>query len=306
MNYIILFSIILNFITIYAKMVRGEDMIINTDSRIKVLSYGRVTQKSVWHSGRSIEENLLVYVNSGELKMEVDGKAYLLGKGDLLSIPENTYYRPLEAHHLEYFFIHFSADTTKAETENLSLCSHSLLPDGDYGFSIFGGNPNLTLNTLTSCAENESVRDIFLKLSSLNIKSNRDRQLLDALVRELIIAVSDDSPSGSSLSRSTVKIMDYIDERYFEDISLSALSEHFGISKSYIARLFKNELHTTSSDHLNRVRVANACRLLCFSDMSIGEISEAVGFKNQYYFTRVFKKELGMTPSEYKKRNLMT
>ena len=94
MNYIILFSIILNFIEICDRMVRGEDMIINTDSRIKALSYGRVTQKSVWHSGRSIDVNLLVYVNSGKLKMEVDGKAYSLSKGDLLFIPENIFYRP--------------------------------------------------------------------------------------------------------------------------------------------------------------------------------------------------------------------
>ena len=304
MNYIILFSIILNFIPICDRMVRGEDMIINTDSRIKALSYGRVTQKSVWHSGRSIEVNLLVYVNSGKLKLEVDGKAYSLSKGDLLFIPENIFYRPLMASKLEYFFIHFSADTAKAETEELKFLSHPLLPDGDYGFSFFGGNPNLTLNTLTPCAGNEAVRDIFLKISSLNIKSNRDRQLLNALVRELIITVSDESPSGNPLSPITVKIVDYIDERYFEDISLSALSDHFGISKSYIARLFKTELHTSSSNYLSRVRIANACRLLSFSDMSIGEISEATGFREQYYFSRVFKKELGMTPSEYKKRNL--
>lgn len=280
-------------------------MIINTDSTIKALGYGRVTQKAPWHTGKSLTANLLLYVNSGKFKMQIDGKTYSLCKGDLLCIPDGSLYRPLEVSDLEYFFIHFSADTSAAETEDLNLHSHPLLPDGDYGFTIWGGDPNLTLDLLTRCKENESVRDIFLKIASLNIKSNRDRQLLDALVRELIIAVSDDSPSGSSLSRLTVKIMDYIDEKYFEDISLSALSEHFGISKSYIARLFKTELHTTSSDHLNRVRVANACRLLRFSDMNIGEISEAVGFKNQYYFTRVFKKELGMTPSEYKKRNLM-
>ena len=287
------------------KITRGDDMTINTDGRIKALSYGRVTQKAPWHSGRKLDANLLVYVNSGRLKMEVDGTAYRLIKGDLLLIPENVFYRPLEAHDLEYFFIHFSADVLPAETEALNLRSHPLLHDGDYGFSFYGGNPNLTLNTLTSCAKNESVRDIFLKLSSLNIKGNRDRQMLDALVRELVISVSDESPIGASLSRLTVKIMDYIDEKYFEDISLSSLSEGFKISKSYIARLFKVELHTSSSDYLNRVRIANACRLLSFSDMSIGEISEAVGFREQYYFAKNYKKLSGVSPSEYRKRNLL-
>lgn len=305
MDYIVFFSIILNRIGICGKIARGDDMIINTDSAIKTLSYGRVTQKAPWHSGRRIDANLILYVNSGELKMEVEGKAYSLCKGDLLCVPKDAFYRPLEVSGLEYFFIHFSAGALPAETEDLSLHSHSLLPDGDYGFTIWGGDPNLTLSPLTPCAENESVRDIFLKIASLNIKNNRDRQLLDALARELIVTVSSESPIEVSLNRTTVKMIDYIDEKYFEDISLSALSERFKTSKSYIARLFKRDLHTTSSEYLNRVRTANACRLLSFSDMSIGEISEAVGFKDQYYFSRVFKNLKGITPSEFRKRNII-
>lgn len=280
-------------------------MIINTFSTIKALGYGRVTQKAPWHTGKIPTANLLLYVNSGKFKMQIDGKTYSLCKGDLLCIPEGTLYRPLEVSDLEYFFIHFSADTSAAETEDLNLRSHPFLPDGDYGFTIWGGDPNLTLNLLTRCTGNESVRDIFLKIASLNIKSNRDRQLLDALVRELIVTVSSESPIDAPLSRTTVKIIDYIDEKYFEDISLLALSERFKMSKSYIARLFKNELHTTSSEYLNRVRIVNACRLLSFSDMSIGEISEAVGFHEQYYFARIFRKLTGVSPTEYRKRNLI-
>jgi AraC-like DNA-binding protein len=64
------------------------------------------------------------------------------------------------------------------------------------------------------------------------------------------------------------------------------------------------ELSTTSADYVNRTRIANACRLLLCSDKNIREISEVVGFKSQYYFTRNFKKEIGLTPTEYKKRNL--
>ena len=65
-------------------------MTINTDSTIKALSYGRVTQKAPWHSGRMADANLLVYISSGRLKMEVDGTACRLIKGDLLYIPEGV------------------------------------------------------------------------------------------------------------------------------------------------------------------------------------------------------------------------
>ncbi len=282
---------------------RGDDMTVNTDGIIKAISYGRVRQKAPWHSGRTLNANLFVYVDAGRLKMQVGKEAFSLKKGDILCVPENTFYRPLEASSLEYYFIHFSADTRPAETEGLGFRSNPMLKGGDYELSVWGGDPNVRLSPLTHCAENEAVREIFVKLSSLRLRTNTDKLLLDSLVRQLIITLSADSYSGKALSRNTVRITDYIDENYFEDISLTVLSESFGLSKSYIARLFKTELHTTSAEYLSRTRIAAACRLLGFSDMQIGEISEAVGFRDQYYFSRVFRKVCGTTPGEFRKRH---
>lgn len=239
------------------------------------------------------------------MKMQVGCNEYLLRKGDVICIPANTFYKPLEAEKLEYYFIHFTVDSATVNDENLHFHSNPLLPSGDFEYSFWGGSSAFVIDTLTHCAENEYVKDVFLRISSLNIRSNREKLLLDCLLRELLIYISNSFGVGVGVSGILARITDYIDQMYCGNITLAALSKKFGISKSYIARLFKNELHTTSVEYLNRVRISNACRLLLCTEKSIAQISEEVGFKEQYYFTRVFKRLYGTTPTEYKKRNTL-
>lgn len=280
-------------------------MKLNTDAPIKVVSYGRVSNKnSPWHIGRSINYNLFVYIESGSLKMQIGDEIFSVSKGGLLLIPGKTFYRPLAANGLSYYFIHFTADTEESVSDELHFQSNPLLPEGDYEFSYHGGTKTVTIPSVSDCSSNETVKRIFRRIAELNVRSGGEKLMLDCLGRELIIAVCEENHPEGKLSSNMVRITSFIDQMFFEDITLTSLSEKFGFSKSYIARLFKNELGTTSADYINRTRIANSCRLLLCSDKNICEISEAVGFKNQYYFTRIFKKEIGITPSEYKKRNL--
>ena len=280
-------------------------MKLNTDAPIKVVSYGRVSDKnSPWHLGRYIDCNIFVYIDSGNLKMQIDDEIFSVSKGGLLLIPAKTFYRPLSADGLSYYFMHFTAETSESTADELHFTANPLLPEGDYEYSYHGGTNTVSLSTFSDCSSNETVKSIFRRIAKLNVRSGGEKLMLDCLGRELIIAVCEENHPEGKLSRNMVRIISYIDRLYFEDITLSSLSEKFGFSKSYIARLFKTELKTTSADYINRTRIANSCRLLLCSDKNICEISEAVGFKNQYYFTRIFKKEIGITPSEYKKRNL--
>ncbi len=280
-------------------------MKVNTDGALKALRYGRVSNKnSAWHSGRRLEVNLFVYVDGGSVKMQIGDETYSADKGNLLLIPANTFYRPISANNFSYYFIHFTAETAESGTDELHFEANPLLPDGDYDYAYRGGTQTVTLPTYADCSSNDTVKRIFRRIAELNVRSAGEKLMLDCLTRELIVAVCEENHPEGKLSRNMVRIISYIDKQYFEDVTLASLSARFGFSKSYIARLFREELVTTSADYINHTRVANSCRLLLCSDKNIREISEEVGFKNQYYFTRVFKKELGMTPSEYKKRNL--
>lgn len=96
------------------------------------------------------------------------------------------------------------------------------------------------------------------------------------------------------------KVLNYIENYYMGDISLITASEHVYINPVYLSRLFKRETGENFVDILTRVRLRKACEMLCDSRFKTYEVSEMVGIKDAGYFSQVFKKYFGMTPTEYR------
>jgi YesN/AraC family two-component response regulator len=249
---------------------------------------------------------MFVYLEKGFLKMQVGKTVHIMEKGDLLLIPKGTPYRPIEVKDVSYYFLHFLAAPAQESKDQLHMRFNHRLPEGEFEFSYWGGHSNVKINALNHTADNDSIRNIINKIAAISIKTNEQKLLLDCYVRELILSVSEKNMDDKKISYNTVKITKYIDGNYSDDITLSSLSEKFKLSESYIARLFKNELGTTSAKYINRTRITNACKMLLYSSKTVGEISEAVGFKDQYYFTRIFRSFLNMTPTQYRKSRIVT
>ena len=105
------------------------------------------------------------------------------------------------------------------------------------------------------------------------------------------------SRSGELLSRITSYILDnYTDP----DLSLADLSRISGISEVHIRRIFKAEANTTPIKYINFIRITQAENMLKSSNFSIAEIAESVGFNDPFYFSRIFKKAFGISPSEFR------
>ncbi len=94
----------------------------------------------------------------------------------------------------------------------------------------------------------------------------------------------------------------YIDESYFEEITLEALSKKFYLNRTYFSELFKNETGWTFKKYLNHVRVEKAKQLLVEHELRPSVVAELVGMKDPVYFTVLFKKLTGYPPGEYQKR----
>ena len=121
----------------------------------------------------------------------------------------------------------------------------------------------------------------------------------DYAIRDMTERVRDklSSTRGSSYTEAC---RNYITSHYREKIYLNDIAEALGVSPSYLSRLFHRETGTRIQDYITMVRVQKASNMLKYSDESISRIAEIVGFPSQSYMGKVFKKQLDMTPREYR------
>lgn len=101
--------------------------------------------------------------------------------------------------------------------------------------------------------------------------------------------------------RTISGITRYMQEHLAEEISLSVLAEEFHLNGQYISQLFKNEIGVNFLAYLTNIRMEKAKKLLLTTSLSIAEVSEQSGYGDYRVFTKVFKKNEGITPSQYRR-----
>ncbi|MDF2815499.1 MAG: hypothetical protein K0Q81_1699 [Paenibacillus sp.] len=101
------------------------------------------------------------------------------------------------------------------------------------------------------------------------------------------------------------QVRDYIEEHYGDTgMSLTYLSDQFGINGKYLSRLYKEEFGENFGEHLMQIRMEHAKKMLLDSASSIQDIAEKVGYTTSIAFIRVFKKVVGTTPGDYRKQRI--
>ncbi|MGG4145314.1 response regulator [Paenibacillus algorifonticola] len=96
------------------------------------------------------------------------------------------------------------------------------------------------------------------------------------------------------------KCIAYIDEHYMEDLSLESVAAVFHFNASYFSQYFKSKLNINFSQYVTQVRLTKARQLLEESNDKIYQVAGSLGYHDVKYFNRVFKKEFGLTPEEYR------
>lgn len=109
------------------------------------------------------------------------------------------------------------------------------------------------------------------------------------------------APSGLFHEKNISESVNYIQEYYTEDISLPLLASHSGLSPKYFGQLFKEQTGMAVREYLTEVRIRNARHLLSHTDNTLEQIAADTGFQDKFYFTKVFKRQTGITPGKYRK-----
>ncbi|MNO54672.1 putative response regulatory protein [compost metagenome] len=111
-------------------------------------------------------------------------------------------------------------------------------------------------------------------------------------------------PAEDSAKKTPDQLMNqaaqYISERLNSDLGIEEVANKIGISSSYFCLLFKNRFAMTFVEYVTLQRMEAAKFMLASSDKSIAAISAGVGYQERRYFTKVFQKQTGMTPKEYR------
>lgn len=156
------------------------------------------------------------------------------------------------------------------------------------------------------CIEGEMAKECAYTMSDVFIRRMdklSDKEDIEELYREVVLSYAKamrelKKNSGSSLYIR--KSIEYITSHYQEQIKVSTISEYLGLSEKYLSTLFKKETGQTMISYIEQIRIDEACSLLTYTDLSYAEIAESLSFNSHSYFTKIFKKNTGLTPMQYR------
>lgn len=135
-------------------------------------------------------------------------------------------------------------------------------------------------------------------------KANRQRQMRQLDEKRIMLFGDFLAGEGSMQEKYVENAVKYISEHYAENITISDIAAANHISESHLSRLFKEHLGYAPGEYIAHYRISVACELLKDTNKRIAESAEAVGYKDQRYFSVVFKRIVGVTPHEFRNRSI--
>lgn len=181
----------------------------------------------------------------------------------------------------------------------LSFISAQLFENWLHEYRIIRNRWAKELNTHSESAEDGMEKVVFLPLDEEGRLSIRQWQ--SEMTKELHGIARQMLEQQHKENHVIYSIAQYIEEHYHEDIQLQDVSNLFFLSREYISRKFKSEFNVGFSDYLGRVRIDKAKLLLLNPNLRITQVAEMVGYQDEKYFSKVFKKMEGISPNEFRK-----
>ena len=139
------------------------------------------------------------------------------------------------------------------------------------------------------------------KLDTMIARFEESGRRDEALLREIVTLIRRAPHFEKNVSPIVIRAKEYIDSHLAEDFSVSELAEGLGISRYYLAHLFKDVTGTGITEYRNEMRLTRAKHLLVNTAKSIGDIAQELGFCTAAYFAEVFARSEKVSPGEFRK-----
>lgn len=254
---------------------------IPTLKRYSVLSRKRFL---VDHS--AYDDWYIIILEEGEFTCKISGKTDTIEPNEAIIFPPGAPFdrkalKPIKIHYMQ---LEFPVDDFELKTRGCYF-SGKIKVSHDRIKTTLDLLSKLEPTTPENFSElcNELVRDLWV----CNYIENIDEKVKYPV-------------TGNSIIAECIKT---INANFRDKLYVSDFARMYGMTPVQFSRLFFKETHYTPSQYIAEVRLVNAKNLLLETESSIGDISAACGYDNQFYFHNRFKLQTGMSPTEYRKKN---
>lgn len=242
----------------------------------------------------------LYYLHSGDRYYFIDDKTYHVTEGSLVFI--------------EPYAIHCSSNFEKSGYDRTVMYFKR-----EFVESILTASESSAADIYLSSGHRIHVLDIKSRtlteavidsMQTAYSRGNGSEPYLRTALTQLLLMLTDGEQYreiapieyANPTHKMICEITGYINNNFREDIKLEDISKRFYISTCYFSRTFKSMTGLSFTEYLSNVRIKEARSLLESTDASILHISETVGFAGNTHFGRVFKRIVGMSPMQYRKK----
>lgn len=276
---------------------------------LQFLSVGNlVNENKFLHPRRTLDSYEFISVIQGCLHIQTGNRSYDVCPGDFLMLyPGQCHYgcSPTDGP-LSFYWTHFYFTGPRAvvreEADAAELLSFCHVSPGDISHYILPEYGKLSLNCRTNV--------LFVQLLDLSRRvgfaasrqcSYAASTLMLELTNECFLPHMLVSRHGT-LPANAAAVAEWLQLNYDTRLSVNEIAERFGYHPSYLAAFFKQATQMTVTEYLNRQRIHAAENLLGITPpMSLADISEQVGFSDEKYFMKLFKRYKGLTPTSYRR-----
>ena len=230
---------------------------------------------------RGREDYYLLYVERGELEVILNGSTYTARSGSTVIFPPHYPYKYTFAGNepLSYLWVHF---TGSYAGRFLSECGFGELP------CLFHFDADTRI-----VPGFEKLFDIYRAHEPLQ------QQKLACGLEDIVLCMATELRRAED-SRSLTKSLGYIHTCYNKEIRIPDLAKMESLSNSRYITVFKQRMGMPPSEYIIHLRLNVACDLLKNRDVSVKEVAVRVGYDNPHFFSKIFKKHLGVSPQTYK------
>ena len=229
----------------------------------------------------------LLYIAKGKGHFFFEGKEHIITEGNMILYRPNEtqmyyYYAPDKT---EVYWIHFTGRMVEGILDNYEM-------PRDENVFYTGNSPDYTW----------LYRQI---IQELQLCRPNYEELIAIMLRHIFIMINryikEGRKTGSDIQNEIERATHYFNENYNKPLNIDEYAESRYMSTCWFIRSFKQILKVTPMQYILSLRMVNAKNLLETTEYNISEIAESVGYDNALYFSCLFHKHTGVSPSEYRK-----